>query len=65
MLALAFLLMIGFLLVVEGLPDTLHVEVPKGYLYFAMAFSFFVELINIRVRKKEKAMKKEENGQKQ
>jgi predicted tellurium resistance membrane protein TerC len=50
MLALAFLLMIGFLLVLDGLPDELHVEVPKGYLYFAMAFAFGVEILNIRMR---------------
>lgn len=48
MLALAFLLMIGLLLFVEGF----HVSVPKGYVYFAMAFSLFVEMLNIRLRKK-------------
>lgn len=48
MLALAFLLMIGLLLFVEAF----HVEVPKGYVYFAMAFSFFVEMLNIKMRKK-------------
>jgi predicted tellurium resistance membrane protein TerC len=48
MLALSFLLMIGLLLFVEGF----HVEVPKGYVYFAMAFSFIVELLNLRLRKK-------------
>lgn len=45
-LALSFLLLIGFTLVVEGL----HQHIPKGYVYFAMGFSVFVELINIRVR---------------
>ena len=45
-LALAFLLMIGMLLVVEAF----HVHVPKGYVYFAMAFSVGVELLNIRIR---------------
>jgi len=50
MLALAFLLMIGLLLLVEGF----HVEVPKGYVYFAMAFSFIVEMLNIKMRKKKK-----------
>jgi predicted tellurium resistance membrane protein TerC len=50
MLALSFLLMIGLLLFVEAF----HVDVPKGYVYFAMAFSFFVEMLNIRVRKKSK-----------
>lgn len=48
MLALSFLLMIGLLLFVEGF----HVEVPKGYVYFAMAFSFIVEMLNIKMRKK-------------
>ncbi len=52
MLALSFLLMIGFLLIVEGLPDDLHIEFPKEYLYFAMAFSLSVELLNIQVRKR-------------
>ncbi|MBI5441305.1 MAG: hypothetical protein HY900_08860, partial [Deltaproteobacteria bacterium] len=47
MLALAFLLLIGFTLIVEGL----HQHVPKGYIYFAMAFSVFVELLNLRLRK--------------
>ena len=46
MLALSFLLMIGFTLVVEGL----HQHIPKGYVYFAMGFSIFVEMINLRVR---------------
>jgi predicted tellurium resistance membrane protein TerC len=47
MLALSFLLMIGFTLVVEGL----HVHVPKGYVYFAMGFSVFVEMLNLRLRR--------------
>jgi len=46
MLALSFLLLIGVALVGEGL----HFEIPKGYLYFAMAFAFGVELINLRLR---------------
>ncbi len=46
-LALSFLLLIGFMLLLEGL----HIEVPKGYIYFAIFFSLFVELINMRVRK--------------
>jgi predicted tellurium resistance membrane protein TerC len=62
MLALAFLLLIGFLLVIEGLPDTMHVVIPKGYLYFAMAFAFLVELLNIRARKKAGGKKKNEPG---
>jgi len=46
MLALSFLMMIGLTLMAEGF----DVHVPKGYIYFAMAFSFTVELLNIRVR---------------
>ncbi|MEK7862322.1 MAG: TerC family protein [Chloroflexota bacterium] len=46
MLALAFLLLIGTALVAEGF----DVHIPRGYLYFAMAFSVLVELLNIRVR---------------
>ncbi len=48
-LALSFLLMIGFTLIVEAL----EVHIPKGYVYFAMAFSIFVEVLNIRMRKKQ------------
>jgi predicted tellurium resistance membrane protein TerC len=48
MLALSFLLLIGFTLIAEGF----DVHAPKGYIYFAMAFSVGVELLNIRVRKK-------------
>jgi len=48
MLALAFLLLIGLALVGEGL----HFEIPKGYLYFAMAFAVAVELINMRMRRR-------------
>ncbi len=47
MLALSFLLLIGFALVGEGF----DLHIPKGYIYFAMAFSTFVELLNLRVRK--------------
>lgn len=46
MLALSFLLLIGFTLVVEGL----HQHIPKGYIYFAMGFSVFVEMLNLRLR---------------
>ena len=46
MLALSFLLLIGFTLIVEGL----HQHIPKGYIYFAMGFSIFVELLNLRLR---------------
>ncbi len=47
MLALSFLLLIGFTLIVEGL----HQHIPKGYIYFAMAFSVFVEMLNLRLKK--------------
>lgn len=49
-LALSFLLLIGFTLIVEGL----HQHISKGYVYFAMGFSVFVELINIRIRNKDR-----------
>ena len=48
MLALSFLLMIGFTLIAEGF----HQHIPKGYIYFAMAFSVGVELLNLRLREK-------------
>lgn len=48
-LALAFLLMVGMVLVLEGF----HVEVPKPYIYFAMAFSVAVEMLNLRFRRKQ------------
>ncbi len=48
MLALSFLLMIGFTLVVEGL----HQHIPKGYIYFAMGFSVLVEMLNLRMARK-------------
>lgn len=47
-LALSFLLMIGVSLVGDGL----GMHIPKGYVYFAMGFSVFVEMINLRLRKK-------------
>ena len=46
-LALSFLLLIGISLIGEGL----GMHIPKGYIYFAMGFSVFVELINLRVRR--------------
>jgi predicted tellurium resistance membrane protein TerC len=46
MLALSFLLLIGFTLIVEAL----HQHIPKGYVYFAMGFSVFVEMLNLRLR---------------
>jgi len=48
-LALSFLLLVGFSLVAEAF----HQEIAKGYLYFAMAFSIFVELINQRIRRRQ------------
>jgi len=48
MLALAFLLLIGVTLIAEGL----HQHIPKGYIYFAMAFSVLVEFLNMRLRRK-------------
>lgn len=50
-LALSFLLLIGFTLIVEGL----HQYIPKGDIYFAMAFSVMVEMLNLRLKKKQKA----------
>lgn len=47
-LALSYMLLIGMALIGEGF----HVEIPKGYLYFAMAFSFGVEMINMAIRNK-------------
>ena len=47
MLALSFLILVAVTLVAEGL----DFHFPKGYIYFAMAFSFFVEILNLRVRK--------------
>jgi predicted tellurium resistance membrane protein TerC len=57
MLALAFLLMIGFSLFFEGLEPIHHSHIDKSYIYVAMAFSFAVELLNIRMRKKMKEKK--------
>lgn len=48
MLALSFLLLIGLTLIVEGF----HIHIPKGYIYFAMGFSVFVELLNLKIRGK-------------
>jgi predicted tellurium resistance membrane protein TerC len=50
-LALAFLLMVGVMLMAEGM----HQHIPKGYVYFAMAFSFLVEMLNLRARRKNAA----------
>lgn len=48
MLALAFLLLIGVSLIAEGLDQ----HIPKGYIYFAMAFSVFVEMLNLKMKSK-------------
>jgi predicted tellurium resistance membrane protein TerC len=50
MLALSFLVVVGVVLIAEGFDH----HVPKGYVYFAMAFSFGVEMLNIRMRKRAK-----------
>jgi predicted tellurium resistance membrane protein TerC len=49
-LALSFLILIGFMLVLDGL----HYHVPKGYIYFAVFFSLLVEMINIRINRRTK-----------
>jgi predicted tellurium resistance membrane protein TerC len=63
MLGLAFLIMIGFMLIAEGahLAEVVFFNnevgaVPKGYLYFAIAFSLLVEVLNIRLRKKQQPL---------
>jgi len=48
MLALSFLLLIGVVLIADGFGQ----HVSKGYIYFAMAFSLFVEILNIRIRRR-------------
>jgi predicted tellurium resistance membrane protein TerC len=48
-LALSFLLLIGVALIGEGL----DLHIPKGYIYFAMTFSVFVEMLNMKVRPRE------------
>jgi len=61
MLGLSFLILIGFMLILEGghlahfnVANSEIGSIPKGYLYFAIAFSFGVELLNMRLRKNEK-----------
>ena len=61
MLALSFLILIGFMLITEAahLSHTAFFNktvgaIPKGYLYFAISFSLGVEMLNLRIRKKEK-----------
>src|SRR5688572_13594273 len=53
MLALAFLIMIGMVLVADGL----HFHVPKGYVYFSVAFSLGVEVLNLRMKRKQEVKK--------
>lgn len=62
MLGLAFLILIGFMLITEGahlahlkVADTEIGAVPKGYLYFAITFSLFVEFLNMRLRRKKRS----------
>ena len=52
-LALSFLILIGFMLVLEGF----HYEIPKGYIYFAVFFSLFVEMLNMKLRRKHSNIK--------
>ena len=52
-LALSFLILIGFMLMLEAL----HYHVPKGYIYFAVAFSLLVELLNMKIRPQPKPLK--------
>jgi predicted tellurium resistance membrane protein TerC len=52
MLALSFLVLIGVALIAEGI----DVHIPKGYIYFAMAFSVVVEMLNIRIRRGRKPL---------
>jgi predicted tellurium resistance membrane protein TerC len=51
-LALAFLILIGFMLILDGL----QYHVPKGYIYFAVFFSLLVEMLNIRMKRKMKSL---------
>jgi predicted tellurium resistance membrane protein TerC len=54
-LALGFLILIGFMIFLEGLGK----DVPKGYIYFAIVFSMIIEMVNIRVRNRRKKVKEE------
>jgi predicted tellurium resistance membrane protein TerC len=66
MLALSFLLMVGFSLFFEGLEPIHHTHIDKGYIYFSMAFAFGVELLNTKMKKKSKRGPKEgQDGRKQ
>jgi predicted tellurium resistance membrane protein TerC len=54
-LALGFLILIGFMIFLEGLDR----DIPKGYIYFAVVFSMVIEMVNIRVRNRRKRVKEE------
>ena len=54
-LALGFLILIGFMIFLEGLDK----DIPKGYIYFAVVFSMVIEMVNIRVRNRRKRVKEE------
>jgi predicted tellurium resistance membrane protein TerC len=56
-LALGFLILIGFMLFLEGL----HHDIPKGYIYFAVAFSLMIEMVNIKVRSRRKKLREQFN----
>jgi predicted tellurium resistance membrane protein TerC len=58
MLALSFLILIGVMLVVEGF----HTHVDKGYIYFAIAFSLIVELLNMRLRRRQEPIRLRDSG---
>jgi predicted tellurium resistance membrane protein TerC len=58
MLAFSFLILVGVVLIV----DATHRHIPKGYIYFAMAFSIGVEMLNLRLRKKGKAVRLHNQG---
>src|SRR4051794_12447135 len=58
-LALSFLLLIGVSLIADGL----GVHVPKGYIYFAMGFSVFVEMINLRIHRSPEKLRQPVNGE--
>lgn len=57
-LALSFLILIGFMLIVDGF----HYHVPKGYIYFAVFFSLVVEMINIRMKRKMQSVQPQHPG---
>jgi predicted tellurium resistance membrane protein TerC len=57
MLALSFLIMIGVFLIIEAF----HYDIPKGYIYFSMFFSLTVEVLNLLVKKRNRAKKKKHN----